>query len=61
MVATIMSPKPSLSKFDVAPTFFSSAMPNVASCIFSSAIQYQGPHELIAMSNPFLNVGLQGG
>jgi hypothetical protein len=36
-------------------------MPNVASCIFSSAIQSQRPHELIAMSNLLLNVGLQGG
>jgi hypothetical protein len=61
VVATITSLKPSVSKFDVAPTFFSSAMPDVVSCIFSSAIQSQGPHELIAMSNPHLNVGLQVG
>jgi hypothetical protein len=36
-------------------------MINVASCIFLIAIQSQRPHELIAMSNAFMNVGLQGG
>jgi hypothetical protein len=36
-------------------------MLDVASCILSNEIQSQGLHELIAMSNPLLNVELQGG
>ncbi len=61
VVVAITLPKPSVSKFNLALAFFSNAMPNVASCIFFSVVQSQRPHELIAMSNPLLNVGLQGG
>jgi len=61
VVVAITLPKPNVSKFNVALAFFSSAMPDVASCIFFSVVQSQRPHELIAMSNLFLNVGLQGG
>ncbi len=56
-----MASKSGVSEPGVALAFFSSAMPNVASCIFSSAIQSQRPHELIAMSNLLLNFWLQGG